>query len=76
MTNYDQLQYAIESSIFRCSDDDYAKRWGLMDLYKLSLRGSSAQIEYIMAHAEQLIKYCERKARNYAGLQKDINARV
>jgi len=76
ITSYSQVQSAIEHAIFKLSNDEYTKRWGLEDLYRLSLRGSITHINYIFANCEKLIKYCERKARNYDDLRNYINKKT
>jgi len=76
ITNYTQLQNAIDSAIASLPEDAHAKQWGLKDLFTISLRGTSNQISYIFANYMQLIKYCKVKGRTYDDLRNHINKRL
>jgi hypothetical protein len=76
MLTYSAMQNRIEDEIRRLGADKFSTKWGLEDLYRLALRGSIAQTQYIDLNFDKLIKYCLRKPRSYDGLREYINKRV
>jgi len=73
---YAQLEALVDEAISKLRADQYSAMWCLRDLYSLSLRGSIAQTEYILANAERLIKHCISKPSVYYDLRKYINSRL